>query len=168
MARRVFFSFHFEKDIWRVNQVRNCNVVAGVDQAGFFDHSEYEEAKSQSADVIDRMIRRRLERTTVTIVLIGTETAARPWVMREIALSLDQKNGLLGVNIHHLKNLQGETDFWAGAKPTVPWNVPFPSYDWDKDLSRFAREIEAAGQWADRWRATGNSGDPLAGLFNLR
>ena len=29
MARRVFFSFHFENDIWRVNQVRNANVVAG-------------------------------------------------------------------------------------------------------------------------------------------
>lgn len=23
MARRVFFSFHYERDIWRANQVRN-------------------------------------------------------------------------------------------------------------------------------------------------
>jgi hypothetical protein len=102
MARRVFFSFHFETDIWRVNQVRMCNVVAGVDQAGFFDHSEYEEAKRKSSDVIAKMIRRRLEGTTVTIVLIGTETADRPWVKREVELSLEQKNGLLGIHIHHL------------------------------------------------------------------
>ena len=47
MARRVFFSFHYDRDIWRANQVRNCNVVAGTDVAGFFDHSEYEEAKKK-------------------------------------------------------------------------------------------------------------------------
>jgi hypothetical protein len=48
MARRVFFSFHYDRDIWRANQVRNCNVVAGVDVAGFFDHSEYQEAKKKA------------------------------------------------------------------------------------------------------------------------
>ncbi len=45
MARRVYFAFHFERDIFRANQVRNSNVVAGPDRAGFYDHSEYEEAK---------------------------------------------------------------------------------------------------------------------------
>jgi len=42
MARRVFFSFKYKGDIWRANQVRNANVVAGADVAGFFDHSEDE------------------------------------------------------------------------------------------------------------------------------
>jgi hypothetical protein len=167
MARRVFFSFHFETDIWRVNQVRMCNVVAGVDQAGFFDHSEYEEAKRKSSDVIAKMIRRRLEGTTVTIVLIGTETADRPWVKREVELSLEQKNGLLGIHIHHLKDANGDSSFWAGSQPSVPWNVPFPSYNWDKDLPRLAREIESAGQRADKWRETGNPGGGLASLLGL-
>lgn len=30
MARRAFFSFPFERDIWGTNQVRNSNVVHGV------------------------------------------------------------------------------------------------------------------------------------------
>lgn len=28
MARRVFFSFHFDNDFWRVQQVRNINALA--------------------------------------------------------------------------------------------------------------------------------------------
>ena len=31
MARKVFFSFHYERDAWRVAQVRNSNVITGLD-----------------------------------------------------------------------------------------------------------------------------------------
>jgi hypothetical protein len=152
MARRVFFSFHYERDVWRVNQVRNCNVVAGTDQAGFFDHSEYEEAKKKGDADIKRLIRRKLDGTSVTVVLIGTETASRPFVQYEVQESIDRKNGLLGIYIHHLKNSRGETDWFAGPKPSVPWNVDFPAYDWDGDLTRFRKAIEEAGIRADKLR----------------
>jgi hypothetical protein len=151
MARRVFFSFHYDKDIWRVNQVRNANVVAGSDVAGFFDHSEYEEAKKKGKEGIQRMILKHLENTSVTVVLIGTETANRPWVKYEIEQSIARKNGLLGVYIHHLKDQNQQTSP-RGAKPSVPWNVEFPAYDWDRDLDRFKKEIEAAGKRADALR----------------
>jgi hypothetical protein len=104
MARRVFFSFHYDRDVWRANQVRNCNVVAGADIAGFFDHSEYVEAKRKGKDAIARMIDRNLRRTSVTVVLIGKETAQRPWVRYEIKKSIERSNGLLGIRINHLKN----------------------------------------------------------------
>ncbi len=146
-----FFSFHFDRDIWRANQVRNANVVAGTEVAGFFDHSEYEEAKKKGKDGIQRMILKHLENTTVTVVLIGTETASRPWVKYEIEQSIARKNGMLGVYIHHLKK-NGETSI-RGPKPNVPLNIDFPAYDWDKDLVRFRREIEAAGQRADAARS---------------
>jgi hypothetical protein len=153
MARRVFFSFHFDKDIWRANQVRMANVVAGADVAGFFDHSEYTEAKKQGAEGIRRMIDRHLKNTSVTIVLIGQETASRPWVKYEIRKSIEQDNGLLGIRIHRLKNQKGESGFWPGAKPDVPDSVEFPTYDWDGDLDRFRREIEAAGKRSDALRS---------------
>lgn len=152
MARRVFFSFHFEQDIVRANQVRNSNVVAGADQAGFYDHSEYEEAKRMGDDNIKRLIRAKLDGTSVTVVLIGTQTYSRPFVQYEIEQSIARRNGLLGIHIHHLKNFQGHWDYSAGPKPSVPWNVEFPSYDWDGDLTRFRAAIEAAGQRADRLR----------------
>jgi len=153
MARRAFFSFHYDRDVWRANQVRNCNVVAGCDVAGFFDHSEYEEAKRTKELGIQRMILRHLKDTSVTIVLIGTETASRPWVKYEIEQSIARKNGLLGIRIHHLKNQHGEASFWAGRTPSVPWGIEFPTYDWDKNLDKFRRAIEAAGQRADAARA---------------
>src|SRR3989344_7126564 len=92
MARRTFFSFHFDRDVWRANQVRNSNVVAGADTAGFFDHSEYEEAKKAGADGIRRMILKHLKNTSVTVVLIGSETADRPWIQYEIDQSIAVAN----------------------------------------------------------------------------
>ena len=152
MARRVFFSFHHENDIWRANQVRNANVVAGSHLAGFFDHSEYEVAEKAGKDGIQRMILSHLKDTTVTVVLIGTETANRPWVKYEIEQSIAHKNGLLGIYIHHLKDSHKRSTS-RGAKPAVPPGVDFPAYDWDKDLNRFRKAIEAAGKRADALRA---------------
>ncbi len=152
MARRVFFSFNHDDDIWRANQVRNSNVVAGPHLAGFFDHSEYEEASKTGKDAIRRMILGHLKETTVTVVLIGTETANRPWVNYEIKQSIARKNGLLGIYIHHLKD-PNQRPTSRGAKPAVPEGVDFPAYDWDKDLDRFRKAIEAAGKRADALRA---------------
>jgi hypothetical protein len=167
MTRRVYFAFHFENDIWRVNQVRMSNVVAGADLAGFFDHSEYAEAKKKGAEEIKRRIRAKLRGTTVTVVLIGTETAHRAYVKYEIAQSVAHKNGLLGVHIHHLKNQNGQTSP-RGTKPGIPRGVVFPTYDWDRDLERFAREIEAAGRRGDALRerdsAAGSSRGRRGGL----
>ena len=40
MARRAFFSFHYQNDIWRVWNVNNFWVVSGSREAyGFFDGS---------------------------------------------------------------------------------------------------------------------------------
>jgi len=99
------------------------------------------------------MILKNLKDTTVTVVLIGKETASRPWVKYEIEQSIARKNGLLGIYIHHLKHSDKDYSFFRGAKPAVGWGVEFPAYDWDKDLERFRREIEAAGKRGDTARA---------------
>ena len=153
MARRVFFSFHFENDIWRVNQVRNTNVVAGTDRAGFLDHSEYAEAKKKGDEEIKRLIRKKLEGTSVTVVLIGTETSSRPFVQYEIQQSIARNNGLLGIYIHNIEDQDKKTSA-RGQKPSVPLGVDFPAYDWDKDLDRLRREIEAAGKRSDKLKGT--------------
>jgi hypothetical protein len=159
MARRTFFSFHYDRDVWRANQVRMANVVLGTDRAGFFDHSEYEDAKRTGVYGIQRMILRHLENTTVTVVLIGRDTAARPWVQYEIAESIKRKNGLLGIYIHHLQDPNQPAPLTIlgqmvlPPKPSVPPLVEFPVYSWDpQKVSAFAQLIEAAGQRADRMR----------------
>ncbi|HEC91575.1 MAG TPA: TIR-like domain-containing protein, partial [Candidatus Atribacteria bacterium] len=81
MARRVFFSFHYERDVWRSNVVRN-SWVAKPDReaAGFIDSAEFETLKRQGEEAIKRWINRQLEGTSVTVVLIGSETYKREWV----------------------------------------------------------------------------------------
>jgi hypothetical protein len=68
MARRVFFSFHYEKDIWRANIVRNSWVTKGnFESAGFIDAAEYEKIKRQGDESIKGWINEQLEATSVTI-----------------------------------------------------------------------------------------------------
>lgn len=46
MARRTFFSFHYENDVWRANIVRNSWVTkSDRDAAGFVDAADFEEVK---------------------------------------------------------------------------------------------------------------------------
>jgi hypothetical protein len=45
-----------------------------------------------------------LENTSVTCVLIGTETYSRRWVKYEIIKSLERGNGILGIFIHNIKD----------------------------------------------------------------
>ena len=158
MARRVFFSFHYE-DVWRVNQVRNANVVVGAQDAGFYDHSEYLERGGASPDYIRRTIREKMADTTVTVILIGENTAERPWVREEIRMSVERRNGLLGIFIHRLRTPQDPRPLLYELYPTmrppipaVPPEVFFPTYEWDKDLDRFRQAVEDAGIRADTQR----------------
>jgi hypothetical protein len=108
MARRVYFAFHYQSDIWRVNQVRNSWVTKDREVAGYYDASLWEEAKKESDLAIKRMINSGLENTSVTCVLIGSETYKRRWVQYEIIKSFDKGNSLFGVYIHSLKNQEQE------------------------------------------------------------
>lgn len=111
MARRVFFSFHYQRDIWRVNQVRNAEVVAKQHSAvPFYDNSIWEDSKKHGPKAVRKLIDQGLENTSVTCVLIGNETASRWWVLYEIAASIQRGNALLGVRIHNLKDKSGLTD----------------------------------------------------------
>lgn len=87
MARRVFFSFHYQKDRWRVNQIRMAHIVEGTAAAGWHDASLWEEAKRKGDGAVKALIDRGLDRTTVTAVLIGSQTANRDYVKCEIDMS---------------------------------------------------------------------------------
>lgn len=155
MARRVYFAFHFERDIFRVNVVRMSNVVLGTEDAGFFDKSEYEEFKRKNPEEIARRLREKMKGTSVTAVLIGRETWQRPWVAWEIEQSIANKNGLVGVYIHHVSSLgQADPPTPPPRLPAVPSHVPFPVIYWNtRDASQFAAQVEAAGQRSDKLRA---------------
>src|SRR4051794_22239795 len=109
MARRVFFAFHY-KDVaeFRANAVRNHNIVKQED-AEYFDASLWEEEKKSGEAAVKRMVNGAVERTTVTAVLIGSETWARRWVRYEIMKSLNRGNLLLGIHINSIRGKDGLT-----------------------------------------------------------
>ena len=103
MARRVYFAFHYD-DVFRVNVVRNSwRMHPSRDSSGYFDASLWEKAKRESELSLKRLINKGLENTSVTVFLLGAETAGRRWVNYELVKSVERGNGLLAVRIHQIK-----------------------------------------------------------------
>ncbi len=151
MARKIFFSFHYERDAWRAGQVRNCNVVASEDQYGFIDAADWESIKKKGDAAIKAWIDDQLKNTSITTVLIGAETATREWVQHEILKSWNRGNGIVGIRIHNIKDQDKNTDI-AGRNPFEDFKVPdgtllssiCKTYDWVADDGR-----KNIGTWAD-------------------
>jgi len=111
MARRVFFSFDYERDKWRAGQVRNSWVTKPDGQtAGFWDAAAWEKLKKKGDVAVKRWIDNQLLGTSVTVVLVGARTATRKWVKYEIKRSIEAKKGLLGIWIHNVKDQRGRRD----------------------------------------------------------
>ncbi len=111
MAKRVFFSFHYQDVIdFRANVVRNHWLTKpDRSDAGFFDASVWESAKKTSDLAVKRLINDALYNTSNTCVLIGTQTYARRWVRYEIMKSFEKGNHLFGVHINQIKDKFGIT-----------------------------------------------------------
>lgn len=162
MARRVFFSFHYERDIWRANVVRQSWVTQDREAAGFWDASLWEEAKRSGDEAIKRMIKKGLANTSVTAVLIGAETSSRRWVDHEIKASYGVGNGLLGVYIHNINDQDLRTDS-KGSDPfasiyiernnrRVYFTELYSTYDWlfNDGYENFSSWVEKAAKAAGR------------------
>lgn len=64
-----------------------------------------------------RLIREGMENASTVCVLIGSGTAYRPWVKYEIARSVIDGRGLLGVHINGLNHHQRKALDWLGKNP---------------------------------------------------
>ena len=164
MARRVFFSFHYQRDIWRVAQVRN-HWISKPDRetAGYIDAAAWEQLKLRGEHAVRNWIDSQLQGTSVTVVLIGAETHTRKWVNYEIEQSYALGKGLLGVHIHSLQDSSRRTDR-QGVDPLskhygtdslgrrVPLSNLYSTYDWvrDRGYFNFADWVESAAKGARR------------------
>ena len=145
MARHVFFSFHYQQDIFRVNQIRNLPEIIDEAAAGFKDKSLWEESKKKGDAAIKKLIDNGLIGTSVTVVCIGSATAGRTYVNYEIEQSIARGNGILGVQINHLKSVDGTTGS-AGAIPALLTKNQFPVYKYatHADLKKWIDAAAAA------------------------
>lgn len=158
MAKRVFFSFHYD-DVWRVMQVRNAWVVPTAGEvAGFVDKADFEQVERKGRQSIERWIDQQLDGTSATVVLIGAQTADRPYVQYEIERSYERGNRLLGVWLDNVKDAKGNTLWWRGPNPfeqvtiggvfgsSVARLLNVPLYDWVNHAGRtnIAKWIDSA------------------------
>ena len=81
MGRRVFYSFHYNNDNWRVQQIRNMGKVEGNSPV---TSNEWEEVKRKGDDNIKRWINSAMEYRSCVVVLAGRYTANRKWINYEI------------------------------------------------------------------------------------
>ena len=161
MVRRVFFCFHYERDIWRASVVRNSwGTKPDRETTGFIDAANWEELKRKGEDAVLHWIDDQLQGTSVTVVLIGAETSERKYVVEEIKKSYERGNGQLGIYIHNLKNEKGETDskgknpfdnlYIEKKRQKVYFSRIFSTYNWviDEGYNNFAEWLEKADQKA--------------------
>lgn len=139
MARQSFFSFRYKKDNWRASIVRNSWVTQDRMAAGFFDTADWEEVKKKSDSAIETWIDGQLKGTSVTVVLIGSDTAGKKWINYEITASHKKGNGMLGIYVHNIKDSNSNTTT-KGRNPFDDWKfekvgavVTYPVYDWVAD-----------------------------------
>jgi len=113
MARRVFFSFHYRPDNWRVATIRNIGAIEGNKPA---TDNGWESITAAGEAAIKRWIAAQMTGRSCTVVLVGTNTAGRKWIDYEIVKAWNDGKGVVGIHIHGLKNSEGRVST-KGADP---------------------------------------------------
>jgi hypothetical protein len=98
--RQIFYSFHFDNDVMRVQQIRN---IGALEENKPVSASDWEEVKRKGDDSIKKWIDDNMKYRSCVVVLIGNKTSTRPWVIYELRKAWEDGKGLLGVYIHNLK-----------------------------------------------------------------
>ena len=154
MARKVFYSFHYKPDISRVMIVRKRWVTQGGQmKSQVIDRAEFESVKRQGDLAVKRWISSQMNDTSVTVVLIGTETLIRPYVQYEIQKSVERGNGIIGVRINNIKDFNGYYSSAGNVMTPIMINgrsIPFSNiadaiYDYTSDDG-----YDNLGDWVER------------------
>jgi len=146
MARRVFFSFKY-KDVSRAMVVRNSWVTQGKESAGFIDAADFEDLNRKGDTAIRNWIDDQLKGTSVTVVLVGERTCDSRWVKYEIEKSIKVGNGLLGIDISKIRDLQGNISERCGR---IPKGYDFYLWNNDKGFKNMGDWIEKAAKAVGR------------------
>lgn len=102
----VFYSFHYERDVYRVQLIRNIGSVEGQK---LLNAQEWEAVRTRGTKAIQNWIDEQMKWKNAVVVLIGVQTASRSWVQYEIQRAWDLRKPLLGIRIHGLSSM-GSTD----------------------------------------------------------
>ena len=135
MAKSVFYSFYYDRDVHRVQLVRNINALEGQP---LLDAQKWEEVRRGGDRGIEKWIHDEMAYKKAVIVLIGRQTAGRPWVNYEINKAWKDKKPLLGIRIHGLSSL-GTVD----SPGTSPFNAAAGIPVFDPTVTTWSGQIDS-------------------------
>lgn len=98
--RQVFFSFHYNRDVWRASMVRN---MGKVDNSSTFSDNDWEEDRYKTEAKIKEWIDGQMAMRSCLVVLVGYETSQRKWVKYEIEKAMELHKGIVGIRINKLR-----------------------------------------------------------------
>lgn len=99
MPRKVFLSFHYDNDNWRVQTIKNIGAIEGQQ---LLTSNQWEDVKAGGESAIEKWIDDNMSGKSCNIVLIGSQTAGRKWVKYEFKKAWADRKGVLGIHIHQL------------------------------------------------------------------
>ena len=99
--RRVFYSFHYDNDVFRVQQIRNMGALEGDEPVS---KNDWETIKKGGDKAVEKWIEDNMYGKSCVVVLVGEDTHKRPWVKHEIIKAWNDGKGLVGIYIHNLKD----------------------------------------------------------------
>lgn len=115
MARkRVFFSYYYDKDGRRVDEIRSMGLTKDVKPAS---KEDWDEICRQGDSSIKKWIDDNMRDAECVVVFIGEDTINRKWIVYEIEKAWNEGKGLLGIYVHNLpdplngKCLKGKNPF---------------------------------------------------------
>ncbi|MGE3993033.1 TIR domain-containing protein [Pseudorhodoplanes sp.] len=112
--KKVYYSFYYDEDASRVQQVVNMGVVEGQQ---ILSGQKWEEVKKKGDQAVKDWIAKEMKGKECLVALVGTNTSKRPWVTYEIKKAWDDGLGVVGVRIHGLKDLNTQKTSARGNSP---------------------------------------------------
>ncbi|WP_329414739.1 TIR domain-containing protein [Nocardia vinacea] len=123
MAKPVFYSFHFDQDVHRVQLIRNIDALEDNQPVS---PQRWEEVRRRGRAAVEQWIDNEMNYKQAVVVLIGRYTSERSFVHYEIEQAWKRRKPLLGVYIHGLSSmddgpdLQGKNPFDVVGLSSIP------------------------------------------------
>lgn len=97
--RQVFYSFHYDNDVFRVQQIRN---IGAIEDNKPVAPNDWETVKKGGDAGIEKWINDNMHGRSTVVILIGEKTYDRKWVKHEIKKAWKEGKTLLGICIHNI------------------------------------------------------------------
>jgi len=97
--RQIFYSFHYNNDVFRVQQIRN---IGALEENKPVSANDWETVKKGGDKAIEKWIDENMKNRSCIVVLVGHETSKRKWVDYEIRKAWNDGKGVVGIFIDDL------------------------------------------------------------------